>query len=238
MFSRTKLLISLFNVIFVFGAEGFITKCKQDDNTCILTSAKAAIAHMIAGDPSLGVEALDPIFTEKIEGNFTTLNFAFYKSYLAGLKDCDFTNVQIDLEKTKLHVDLLCPHLDMKGDYNIHGVLITLPVEGTGTYNMKYKNTKVAFDGTLNAVTSPDGNSHLHIKNFKLNPDAGGVVFDFKNLFNGDKDLSDAVHNFANENWAVIAKEFQQPIFDENFKQFVKGINKYLKTISKDIYLQ
>ncbi|KAL0830711.1 hypothetical protein ABMA28_002845 [Loxostege sticticalis] len=234
----SKLSVLLFCVVCIFGAEGFINKCKSDDDACIQTSAKAAYAHMVAGDNTLGVEPSDPIFVDKIEGNFANLKFLFSKTTLVGLGSCAVENVKLNLEASSLKADLICPSFDFQGDYAIDGVLITLPIEGNGKFSIKCKKYKLGVDANLNTVTGDDGESHMHIKNFKLNIDGqGGVVFDFQNLFNGDKELSDAVHKFANENWKIVSEEFQRPIFEENFKRLVKNINKFLKTTPKDIFL-
>lgn len=40
------------------------------------------------------------------------------------------------------------------------------------------------------------------------------LIFDFQNLYNGDKLLGDSTNRFLNENWNDIFKEIRANIFD------------------------
>lgn len=40
------------------------------------------------------------------------------------------------------------------------------------------------------------------------------IIFDYQNLYNGDKLLGDATNQFLNENWGDIFREIKANIFD------------------------
>ncbi|KOB74337.1 DUF233 protein, partial [Operophtera brumata] len=84
-----------------------------------------------------------------------------------------------------------------------------------------------------------DVKNYIAVKNFRLKPEPlEPVVYDFKNLFNGQKDLSDTTHKFVNENWKEVAYEIQDPVFKANFKKIIKNANKLLKSIPIENLIQ
>ncbi|CAG5028552.1 unnamed protein product [Parnassius apollo] len=51
-----------------------------------------------------------------------------------------------------------------------------------------------------------------------------GANFDLTNLFNGNKELSEPMLIFLNENWKQISKEFGDPIMDVTAKKLFKNL--------------
>ncbi|KAM3964975.1 protein takeout-like [Aphomia sociella] len=215
----------------LMDAENIITPCSRNDDACLLKSAKAAYPLLIEGT-SLGIESSDPVTLEEIDGSLSILNYKFTNTSLYGLKDCKLDNLKLNLEQLKLQFRINCDVLNFHGDYNMNGRLIILPVQGIGKFNIKSDSYKIGINAILKVDEDSNG-KHMTIKNFKLNFEAvEKVVFDFKNLFNGQKDLSDTLHKFANENWSELANEFQETLFNPNFKRCIKHINKYLKNLT------
>ncbi|XP_038213987.1 protein takeout-like [Zerene cesonia] len=217
-----------------------LSPCKQDDSRCLENSINAAIPTLFSANPELGVESSDPLNVGFIEGDLSIIKYKFNNAVVKGFKQCTVSNVKTDINALKFHLDVNCPWYELSGDYTISGRLIVLPVEGAGTFQMSSTKYKTIVDGELKKTQGADGKNYITIKNIKLKNEAlGPIKFDFKNLFNGQKDLSDAVHKFANENWKEVANLVQDPVFYANFKKMVSNVNKYLKTIPlEDIILQ
>ncbi|XP_034829113.1 circadian clock-controlled protein daywake-like [Maniola hyperantus] len=213
-------------------SNSLIPPCNIEDQACIQNSVNVIAPKIIQGIPELGVESSDPLFLEKIEGNLSILKYKFYNSTIIGYKDCTVSNLKVSLDLTSLHYELYCPRLKLNGHYDITGRLIVLPVEGNGDYEVITGKYNIIVDSELKVHRGSNGKSYLSIKNFKLKCTAHSAAhYDFKNLFNGQKDLSDAVHKFAHENWAEVAELVQDPVFYPIINKVIRNANKFLKSV-------
>ncbi|XP_045769225.1 circadian clock-controlled protein daywake-like isoform X3 [Maniola jurtina] len=212
-----------------------IPPCKIEDQACIQNSVNVIATKIIQGIPELGVETSDPLFFETIEGNLSILKYKFFNTTITGYKDCTVSNLKVSPDLTSLYYELNCPRLKLNGKYDITGRLIILPVEGNGDYEVITGKYSILVDSELKVQRGSDGKSYLSIKNFKLkcNP-LSAPHFDFKNLFHGQKDFSDAVHKFAHENWPEVADLVQDPVFYPIVNSVIKNVNKFLKTVPLD----
>ncbi|XP_052740978.1 circadian clock-controlled protein daywake [Bicyclus anynana] len=219
-------------------SNSLIAPCKIDDQACIDKSVGEASTKIIQGIPELGIEPSDPLFIEKIEGNLSILKYKFFNSTIIGYKDCHISDLKVSKELTSVHYVLNCPQLKMSGLYEIDGRLIILPVEGKGDFDLITGKYKIEVDSDLKLTPGSDGKSRLAIKNYKLKcTPLTAIHFDFRNLFNGQKDLSDAVHKFANGNWDEVAKLVQDPVFNAAIGKIIKNTNKMLKATSPDEFV-
>ncbi|XP_050348874.1 circadian clock-controlled protein daywake-like [Nymphalis io] len=228
-------------VCFVSGVltNSLITPCKISDIACVDKSVKGVIPKVIAGIPGLGVESSDPIFVEEIDGNLSIIKYKFFNTTITGFKNCEISNFKLNEDITTIHYDLICPKIHMKGKYEVSGRLVVLPVEGNGDFELITGKYSIHVDSELKKVQGNNGKTHLFIKNFKLKSKAlSPIKYDFKNLFNGQKDLSDAVHKFAHENWFEVAELVQEPTWNTCMKKVTSNVNKYLKSVAvEDIIL-
>ncbi|XP_045449993.1 uncharacterized protein LOC123658682 [Melitaea cinxia] len=214
-------------------SNSIFSPCKLNDKSCIEKSVNLALPKIIAGIPELGIESSDPMFVDLIEGNLSIITYKFFNTTIDGYKDCTVTNLKIDEELTKLHYDLNCPKLQLNGKYEVNGRLIVLPVEGKGDFNLVAGKYLMTAECDLKKIQGSDGKTHLSIKNFKLTmKPLAPIKFRFQNLFNGQKDLSDAVHKFANENWLEVTELVQEPVWNTCTKKIFGYVNKYLKTVA------
>ncbi|CAH0586863.1 unnamed protein product [Chrysodeixis includens] len=211
--------------------------CKSGDDVCTAAAAQAALPLVLAANEEIGAEDLDPLFQPEIEGNLSILKFKLFNTTLTGLKSCTVDSAKYNEEALTVQIVLLCPKFTMHGWYDIDGRLIVLPVKGTGDYSLESLDYKLKVDMELKTIEK-DGKSYRNVKNFKVEAEAQtGVTYDFRNLFNGQKDLADTVLKFANENWKEVAHEVQEPVFSAVLKRIIKNANKYLKTLPIDEYL-
>ncbi|KAJ2951174.1 hypothetical protein O0L34_g5566 [Tuta absoluta] len=212
-----------------------IIPCKKSDKACIEASAKAAMGRFSQGYPEYGVDSSDPLPLDEIVGDLSTLKFKFTNTTAVGIGKCDINKPNLDLDNSKLSFEMVCPDITMSGHYVISGQLLILPVEGDGDYSIISKKYVFTIDAELKQVQGSDGRQHLAVKNFKFTSDAQApITYDFKNLFNGQKDLAEGVLKFANENWKEVADFVQEPVISTLLKRLVKNLNKFLKLVSVD----
>ncbi|CAF4851117.1 unnamed protein product [Pieris macdunnoughi] len=225
-----KILV-FFAVCANIGHCALFSPCKTNDSKCFDAAFANAFPKLLSEDKTLGIGPSDPLHIDLIDGNLSILKYKLFDSTVKGYKDCSITNVKSNLNSLTLYFELDCPGFDSTGKYEVSGRLIVLPVEGKGEYRLTTGRYSIAVNAELKEVRDENGKTYFAIKNIKLNNEAiEPVVFDFKNLFNGQKDLSDAVHKFANENWKEVANLVQDPVWYAHLKQLVIHFNKHLKT--------
>ncbi|CAH2084594.1 unnamed protein product [Euphydryas editha] len=222
-----------------FFLDSLLSPCKLSDIPCIEKSVNAALPKIISGIPELGIEVSDPLFIDEIEGNLSIIKYKFFNTTITGYKDCSISNLKLNDDLTSLHYDLNCPKLHLIGKYEVSGRLVILPVEGNGDFELISGKYVITADCEMKKNEGNDGKTHLFIKNFKLKmKPLTPIKFDFKNLFNGQKDLSDTVHKFANENWLEVAELVQEPTWYACTKKIISKVNKFLKSVAlEDIIL-
>lgn len=186
-----------------------ITPCHPTDLICLKTSAQQAVPLLAAGIPSLGMETLDPMNVDEVKASQAGLNMDFKNTVVRGLRHCHV----LDLKRLghRTTIDLKCS-ATLIGDYKLNGKLLLLPIEGEGKYKIQIRDIVVKVDLKLGERVS-NGKSYWTVKDWKHTADVlGGVVFQFQNLFNGNKKLADPVIEFANSNWRDIFREVAPPI--------------------------
>ncbi|KOB68961.1 Juvenile hormone binding protein-like protein [Operophtera brumata] len=104
----------------------------------------------------------------------------------------------------------------MRGKYKASGKLLILPISGDGDTVMKIKNCQIVVDMPFEISKNKDGKDVMNLKSYKYRFDVrDGAHYQLSNLFNGNKVLSDSLHNFMNANWKTMTLEFGLPIFDK-----------------------
>ncbi|CAG9787827.1 unnamed protein product [Diatraea saccharalis] len=123
----------------------------------------------------------------------------------------------------------------VKGHYVAGGRILILPITGDGQITMKLKNVAIKF--TMDYDTEKDGEGKTHIVPKKYHFDfevKDGAHFTLTNLFNGNKQLSDAMHTFLNDNWKQISTEFGRPIMASTADSIYKNIIIFFQKMAID----
>ncbi|XP_075975344.1 protein takeout-like [Anticarsia gemmatalis] len=205
------------------GLAPFVTPCKEADLVCLKSSAEKALPVLAAGVPELGIAKMDPMFMEQVKTSQAGLDMDFRNTNVTGLRHCKVLNLKRAGPKT--YLDLKCS-VNMVGDYTLGGKLLIMPIEGKGKYGIKIRDivVKIAFQVGEKEV---DGEKYWTVKSWKHTSEVEkGVHFQFNHLFNGNKQLSDAVHEFANSNWRDIFQEVAPPIVKAIVAQILEEITK------------
>ncbi|KAJ2951300.1 hypothetical protein O0L34_g5703 [Tuta absoluta] len=215
----------MYAAVEVIGASQvpFITPCHAKDFACMKTSAQKAVPVMAAGVPAIGVKPLDPMRIELVKADQAGLKLEFRKTTVKGLRNCVVTSMkQRNVTQT---LEIKCS-LVLVGEYTIGGKLLILPVEGDGKYKINVRDLLVKVTYDLNGRTA-DSNKYWSLTNWSLASELkGGAKFQFQNLFNGNKQLSDSVHDFANSSSKEIFAEVAPPIVKAIVGRIVDEVKK------------
>ncbi|XP_049872598.1 protein takeout-like [Pectinophora gossypiella] len=214
----------------------FITPCGPSDSSCMKSSAQKAVPIMAAGLPELGVKPLDPAVIDLVKADQAGLKLEFRKTTVKGLRNCNVLNVK--RQGLKQSIELKCS-ATLVGEYTIGGKLLILPVEGDGKYKIKIRDIIVKVQYELKEKTAK-GDKYWSLSTWKYTSDLqGGAEFQFQNLFNGNKQLSDTVHQFANTSWKEIFEEVAPPIVKAIVAKIIEEVAKFFDKVPiKDLALE
>jgi hypothetical protein len=79
-----------------------------------------------------------------------------------------------------------------------------------------------------------DGKGYMQIDKSKLTYTTEKVLFDFTNLFNGNKALGETTNRFFNENWKLIHEELRPKFYEAIASIYQTLINKAFGTTPYD----
>ncbi|KAI8440344.1 hypothetical protein MSG28_001682 [Choristoneura fumiferana] len=94
-------------------------------------------------------------------------------------------------------------------------------------------NIKVEIKSKLTHVNDAKG-EHFKLVTPNYNYQIEKTTFAFKNLFNGNKQLADATHEFANQNWQQLMDDLAPPVIKQIVRTCVKAINKFFNKVTID----
>ncbi|XP_013133153.1 PREDICTED: circadian clock-controlled protein-like [Papilio polytes] len=219
-------LILLFNVLLLGIVNCGVLpadKCKLEDSSCLIPAFQKSLPIFVSGIPEYGVEVLDIMNLDDVKFELAGLNFGLKEGTVKGMKHAVIDDVKWDTKNKKINVDF---HADcsIKGHYTASGRVLILPITGDGQMKLKLKNIhiKLVLDYE---IEKKDGKDHIKLSSFSYEYDVkDGAHFDLTNLFNGNKDLSDPMLKFLNENWKEITKEFGGPMIEESAKKIFKSL--------------
>ncbi|XP_068617292.1 circadian clock-controlled protein daywake-like [Battus philenor] len=201
-------------------------KCKLEDSSCMAQAFQKAIPIFMAGMPEYGVEVLDVMELDPLKFELAGLKFSLKDGRVKGLKNSLIKNIKWDLKGKKLNVVF---HFDasIKGHYTADGRILILPISGDGQMKLKLKNLEIGLELKYE-MEERDGKKHIAPKSYTYKYEVkDGANFDLTNLFNGNKELSDPMLIFLNDNWKQITEEFGGPMIKVSSKKIFDNIVRF-----------
>ncbi|KRT83800.1 hemolymph juvenile hormone-binding protein, partial [Oryctes borbonicus] len=132
----------------------------------------------------------------------------------------------IDFDKDKVRLKLWLPRLELSCHYSMEGRILMMPISGSGNSSGNYTNIDVTIAIQSQRIVK-DGEIYLNVKDFYVDFNIGHASVRLENLFNGDKELGEAMNLFLNDNWKSVADEIK-PILEDTiasiFKRFANKI--------------
>ncbi|KAM3965005.1 circadian clock-controlled protein daywake [Aphomia sociella] len=239
--------VFVIQIFTIFADLPPMTKCKVSNSTCLKTMAQTAVPVFAVGMPEINMEPLDVMEIDIVKVDLAGLNLIINDSHVKGLKKTVIDKLSIDTVKKQVN---LVFHTDiaMKGLYKASGRLLILPISGDGQVSIKLKHitlntekvshllknreyVKVEITMPYEVTKNSEGKDVIDLKSYKYKTDVKtDAHFQLSNLFNGNKQLSDTMHTFMNENWKALVQEFGRPLFEVPTARIFKSIKAYLKT--------
>ncbi|KAL0880083.1 hypothetical protein ABMA27_002575 [Loxostege sticticalis] len=213
-----------------------VDKCKLTDPACMVPAFQKAVPLFMAGLPDMDVDVMDVMKMDDVKFDLSGLQFSLSEAHLKGLKTSVIDNVKWSEKKKKFEVDFHV-NTSIKGHYTAGGRILILPITGDGQITLKLKNVAVKFIVDYDLEKNDDGDEIIVPKKLDFQFEVkDGAHFTMTNLFNGNKELSDTMHTFLNENWKQIAGEFGRPIMGSAANTLFKNVvNFFKKSPIKDI---
>ncbi|KAG6447736.1 hypothetical protein O3G_MSEX005144 [Manduca sexta] len=201
-----------------------VEKCHLEDSKCMIPAIQKALPVFLDGLPDLGINVMDVLEMDDIKFDISGLQFSLTEGKLKGLKSSIIDDVKWDLKSKKFEIHY---HADctVKGHYTAAGRILVLPITGDGDMKLKLKNLNIKLYISYEVEKGADGKDHIAPK--KLDYDfevVDNAQFSLTNLFNGNKELSDTMLKFLNENWKQISLEFGKPLMDVAAKSIFKNV--------------
>ncbi|XP_049820836.1 protein takeout [Aethina tumida] len=232
----------LFGIIVTLEAlklPEYIIPCEVNEkfNECALTTANRVIPQFAKGDKKFKIPSLMPLkipFVELSPGSGFTLKIKNMEIY--GLENLKMIMSKTDF-KNKKGVGLVnADKLVILGNYEIKGSISVLPVEGKGPLNITLVGAKFIDNYSWNIINR-GGQDYIDSLNSKLDYNIERAIYNFQNLFNGDKMLGDQLNNFLNENWQQVSGDMKQSILNTAEVIFADISNKLFTQIPfKDFF--
>ncbi|KAK3926823.1 Protein takeout [Frankliniella fusca] len=213
----------------------YMSACSIKDpkiNECVVRNGRAAIPHIINGEPKYRVPNMNPLVIPELalwQGTSAVgLKLAWKNAEIDGLKDAEFLACDMNVTSKHTKLTFFVPTITITGKYTASGRVLLLPVTGTGPSNITVKDMKISYEYDWPLKKKPNGREHIDILNSKMTLHSLGFMsMRFENLFNGDRLLGENMNNFINENWQEISKEFGPGVADaigEVFQLVMKNI--------------
>ncbi|CAH0587053.1 unnamed protein product [Chrysodeixis includens] len=208
----------------------FTRPCHDTSPECLKVTVQAGLPIIALGVPELGIERLDPYILKKLNLKLPGgLAIQFGHGFAKGLKSCivDYARFEEDTFETQLHCNLT-----IKGKYRSSGRLLLFPIDGDGDTTILCKNLKLHSVIRLGSKVKSDGLKYFDIKSSSIDHSYDGQVsYIMTNLFRGSPEISQALLNFMNSNWKLVADEFGTPIVDFGTSAVMRNVRRLLEVV-------
>ncbi|XP_017786393.1 PREDICTED: protein takeout-like [Nicrophorus vespilloides] len=123
-------------------------------------------------------------------------------------------------------MNAVSPHLELIGQYKFTGKLLLFQINGFGRCNITLINLHTKHTMKCEQF-DVDGEEHLRVTDYELDMNPEKVVYDFENMVDGNRAISDEVLKVMNENnldvYAGIKKDYDRT-FAEIYKHITNTI--------------
>ncbi|XP_063534642.1 circadian clock-controlled protein daywake-like [Cydia strobilella] len=220
------------------GLPEYIQSCSRNDpnlNACALKSARDSLQQFSMGDPSRGLDPLDPLFVPVMTvyiPNENGLKLVFNDNSFSGLSVLRLDDFKFDLNKKMIMVDALV-NLDVTSKYDLSGKLLVIPIKSSGDSSIKLKNANLHIRFWYEHVDGDDGKIHWKITKHDIKYEVEKASFRLENLLN-DKNIGDQVNRFLNEKWREIVADVGPSICQSLSTAVVQNLDKLLAQVPYD----
>ncbi|XP_026498671.1 circadian clock-controlled protein daywake-like [Vanessa tameamea] len=153
---------------------------------------------------------------------FDTTNLEYQGLDDAILEDFGF-NFNSNVSQISFRTDMVVTH-----PYKTGGSLFAIPISGEGSCNINVKNVQFGLIMPFD-IKEENGKKFIELKRFDYWYDVrDNVEFNFSNLYNGNKELSDSMHFLINQNWKFMTTQFGKIFMDPVADRFYNTFKDYM----------
>ncbi|XP_060525024.1 protein takeout-like isoform X2 [Cylas formicarius] len=184
------------------------SKSAKDFKACCVAHGNEALPTLLKGDPKFNIPNLTPLQIPRIDvATADSLKIVFLDVSLLGLDSAKLTDMSVDFDAHKIELDIFVGRVSIIGNYEVGGKILILPLEGKGPANVTADDGKFKYKFNYKLENRNGINYAIIQDDDQLTFEVGHAYFRLDNLFNGNKQMSDNVNNFLNENWEEVTKE-------------------------------
>ncbi|KAL2729613.1 Circadian clock-controlled protein [Vespula squamosa] len=157
---------------FFFCLAPGVTACPRTSDLptydkCVLKQLETITPYLAKGIPSLKLPPLDPLLLPSltVDRNLEALKI---KANMSQIRVYGATNFLVEELNANPHdltvsIKVQLPHVHVKGDYDVHGRLLLLPLNGAGSFKGNFTNTEAKVNAQGKEITDKDGIQRLEI---------------------------------------------------------------------------
>ncbi|XP_001607808.1 circadian clock-controlled protein-like [Nasonia vitripennis] len=199
-----------------------VTVCPRSDkpneyNKCVLKQLEILTPHLAKGIPAMKLPALDPLLLPsltvdrnlealKIKANMSSIQVFGGSSYI-------IDELKADPNELTAFLKVQIPHLHVKGNYDVQGRLLLLPLSGVGSFKGNFTNTEVRVSARGKEVTDKNGVGRIEIDKLQTKIRVGDGNIKLK-APPSHTVTADAAANFFNSNPRLVL-DIASPIIED-----------------------
>ncbi|XP_072377445.1 protein takeout-like [Diabrotica undecimpunctata] len=212
-----------------------------DLDECFKNNTERAVRLLKTATPELGLGSLDPLDIPELtigEGTGPVHVIQKFKNVkLHGLTESKSLMGHIDIPNRILYTTSITPYLRLEGDYSLKGKVMLLPIYGEGKCNITLINTHINHTIYAESVEKK-GKEYWHFYNYTVTLRPEKMIYEFENLFNGDKKLGDQILSVLNENWSELFTDVRDG-YEKSFGLIFQGLGNrvFSRVALEDIFL-
>ncbi|KAJ8673667.1 hypothetical protein QAD02_004929 [Eretmocerus hayati] len=210
---------------------------RSEYNKCLLKLLDDLKPHFSKGVPSMKLPALDPLSLPSltIDRNLESLKIKANMSNINVVGGSNFRISDLNADPNGLTVTLklLIPFVNVKGNYDVQGRLLLLPLAGVGSFKGNFTNTQVLINARGKEVTDKDGVKRVEVDKLQTKIRVGDGNIRLKSAPN-HKATADAAANFFNANPRLVL-DIATPIIEDTAVTVSKALaGRALSSFTKD----
>ncbi|RZC36435.1 uncharacterized protein BDFB_009197 [Asbolus verrucosus] len=216
-------------------------KCNRqqpDWNECVFDATQHGLAELTRPYEEINIPNLNPYEVKEVTlsagtGTSFSVNQVYKNCEMYGLIGAKLKKMRFDFEKGTLDLRGVFPKITITCDYEMTGKILLVPVSGKGTSNVTFKNVNSTSLLRFEELKKK-GKTYLRFVSNELVMVPELVTFNYDNLFNGDKVLSDNTNNVLNENWHAVYDDSKHEFTEVANKIFLELLNNFFSKVSME----
>ncbi|CAH1164070.1 unnamed protein product [Phaedon cochleariae] len=211
----------------------YLKICHRSDpniEKCLKNSVEELKPLLAKGIKELNIPSCEPLLIPEVNidqgSGPVALKSAYKDIKVYGPSKFVIKQIKVDFEKDKMRLKIWLPHLEVICRYVMDGKILMMPITGSGLSKANYSNIDATITIRAEKINR-DNDKYYNVTDFYVQFEIGEANINFDNLFNGDKELGEAMNLFLNDNWKQVAGEIK-PVLEDSiasiFKKFSNRI--------------